>query len=393
MPEERDRRNARRQRRQTQADEQTARNMSAASGFHRSAHDNTRSYVGSRTLGGDRSRSTMSDILGGVVEVAQPPPRQQSQVSTLFNDAIVPAHADQRRLRIGNPAAPMSHNSAMNDVMHGVAVLDATRGPKPNARYNSGSSMLSALRPETNESDTVLPPGADPFAHHRVRPKAASTVARDTGPQLVVGNANVFDAGATAQPPMDPFHQALAGVHRDLCQLAASTPRDPSTGALEDYRVLLKLLAERGLPLDADACGTLIAHFDVNHSISYDDFIDLVSKGLMDDGAAPAQQAAAPAPAPQPQRPPQPAAPRVAPTGTMGQYDPSQWTTGYQPAAPQAPTDMAAATKQLLGRGSVAASASTNFDLARALNGGLGQHSRRSDPEYMAAVGKSSMMR
>ena len=63
-----------------------------------------------------------------------------------------------------------------------------------------------------------------------------------------------------------------------------------------------------------------------------------------------------------------------------------------QPSLPQAPTDITVATKRLLGGGSTA-KAATNVDLARALNGGLGQHARRSDAEYAVTIGKSGQFR
>ena len=353
--------------------------MSGAAGFHRSAYDNTRSYAGSRTLGGDRKRNVMSEILGGSMsQPAAPPPRQPSSVGSLLSGGCGDVQEDHRPLRV--QAAHQAGSSAMDDVMHGRAVLDPTRGPKPNLKYQSGTSVLTALRPEETKSDEM---GADPFAHLRARPKAA-------GPKP--------EAVAVAAPK-DPFTEALAGVHRDLCQLGASTPRD-AQGALVDYRPLLWLLAERGLPLNADASGTLIAHFDVNATIEYDAFIALVMNGLEERsftvhyGAMNRLEeppAAAPAPAPPPA--PAPLQPRVAPTQpAIGSYDPSQWMMPLQPSLPQAPTDMTVATKRLLGGGSTA-KAATNVDLARALNGGLGQHARRSDAEYAVTIGKSGQFR
>ena len=348
--------------------------MSGAAGFHRSAFDNSRSYAGSRTLGHDNSRSAMSEILGAPTAPAQPPPaRPQSEVANILGGVSTAEPA------VRSPRAP---KSAMDDVMQGIAVLDPARGPRPVAKYNSGSSVLSALRPEASDADNT---GGDPFAHMRTRPKAAAG-----------GHGRPADSRPAAQEEKrDPFVEALAGVHRELCALAQATPRHPTTGALEDYHSLLGLLAARGLPLGSHA-GTLIAHFDVHGSISYDEFVQLVWAGLQEtEEAAAAPAAAAPAMPPggalRPLEPAQqqPPAPRVAPSQQkMGAYDPSQWT--MMPALAAAKPKNA---KMLLG-GGTSANAATNMDLARALNGGLGQHARRTaDAEYSVTAGRSNQLR
>jgi len=237
--------------------------------------------------------------------------------------------------------------------------------------------MLSALQPDTRESDEA---GADPFAHVRTRPKAGAT-------------GHPTNAAARTDPSAqsqlidnDPFLQAISVVHGELCEAAAAAPRDAVTGALEDYRVLLRVLADNDLPLSTDACGTLIAHFDVHRTIPLQSFAQLVAEGLQAPQPPPQPQPTAAAPtsvAP-------PARPRVAPTQPqMGAYDPSQWTMSNQPVQAVRPSDVAS----FLGH-EKASQAATNFELARALNGGLGQHARRgADAAYGVTGGKSTQMR
>lgn len=350
--------------------------MAGRDGFHRSSADVNRSFAGSRTLGGDGSRGAMSEILGGpTTQVAAPPPRRQSDVGSLLGGQA--AESEQRSLRMRGSAA--ASKSAMDDVMHGVAVLDPLRGPKPVQKYNSGSSVLSALRPEISGADAT---GEDPFAHMRVRPKPAGPASRAT----------------ENREPVNPFVEALAGVHHEFCQLADSLPRLP-TGQLVDFRPLLELLSKRNLPVDADSAGTLIATIDVNRTISYDEFVQLLASGLQEEAPAAPPAAPAPAPAQQAAKPTQlafaqPAGPRVHPTQSFGQYDPSQWKASAQPSfVPLVqPPNTAAITRGMLGHGSTQ-KAATNAELVNVLNAGLGQHNRRSNPEYVPTYGKSAQMR
>ena len=371
--------------------------MSGRAGFHHSSGDIARSFAGSRTLGHDRRQNAMSEIMGGGGGVpAPPPPRQSSQVASLFD-------GEEEALPRANRRPEPRSASVMDDVMRGVGVPDPARGPLPNLRHHSGSSVLAALRPDDPSTEEA---GADPFAHVRVRSKSR-------GPMPVVAaSETTADAPAPkAGAPTDTFIQALAGVHRDFSAMAASAPRD-SGGALVDYRPLLTLLTDRGLPLNADAAGTLIAHVDVHRSVTYDTFVAILAGGMADsdasdaasasavatqapaDALAPVAAQASVAPMPPPSGAQYPVSctlsrcvPRVQPTAAFGAYNPSQWTMS-RPAPPALPAD----AKAILA-GSSATRAATNAELAALMNAGLNKHARRSDAEYSITLGKSAGLR
>ena len=280
----------------------------------------------------------------------------------------------------------------MNDVMHGVARLDLPRRAAPNPRY-SGSSVLAALRPDDAEE---APETGDPFAHMRARPKVAG------GPQQ---HCSPFDHPAqppthqlAGPPPEDPdraLFNALHGAHAELDAAAASAPRDAS-GALIDYRPLLGMLESRGLKLTADAAGTLIAHLDVQGSLSFEVFMELIAESFKADRGGDRSMSADG----QEQRPPPPqqrsqptvrvsAPPAAAPAPTIPRGAggaAGEWM--FQPRAPPQPQ---ANVSSLLG-GKKASAAATNADLAALLNGGTSSHARRSDLEG-ATQGKSVRMR
>lgn len=292
----------------------------------------------------------MADILGGNVAPVQPPPRVTTGVGGLLGGTAEPQ--PNRPLRI--PAGAHPRASDMDQLMHGISAVEVSRR-EYNHKNRSGSSVMSALRPDDSEEAEV----GDPFAHMRMRPKAIGGVAAQ--PQAVQPTGN--DPRSN-----DPVFAQLSAVHAELVRAAASAPRDAS-GAICEYSALLQLLQSRGLPLGADSAGTLLAHLDVNGTISFDDFMEVLASGM-----APASEAA-PAPAPSYRSQP----PAREPIVVRANQPPALGYGGMKeirmPAAPEpVRTDVGA----LLG-GRKVATAATSAEIAALINPGVNQHARRSD--------------
>jgi hypothetical protein len=344
--------------------------MSGARGFHYSSGDNFRPAMGARTLAFDKGGS-MGDILGGggARTDPAPPPRHGGGVAALFGGEETPTAGSilSHRKMLAIPG----RGNSMSDIMQGIGAMGVddnahgiSKRPPPNSRH-SGTGVLSALRGEAAEAGME-----DPFAHVRARPKRHP---RDVPQEPPVGAPPAADGVSASDRAA---FEGLSRAHATLVAAAAKAPRDES-GALVDYKPLLAQLAAQGLPLNADAAGTLIATLDVRGTISFDEFMDVIALGL---GPEPA--AAAPT-VPVAAAPPQPMSVRAPPTGVAR---PPPARLAQPPPQPPTPQD----ASSLLG-GRRVADAASSAQLAAVLNRSAGQHARRSDLDI--TVSKSAQFR
>lgn len=358
------------------------------------SHDNISSHKAPPRAGGG-----MADILGGGGEQPHHAPRAQAQPT----------------------------RTAMSDVMQGVGALgidDSVHGlgRRTLNTKHAGTGALAALRGEEAEAGMD-----DPFGQQRFKPKLHP---RDAGSQVQVplggipGTEDAAERAArhaleeqqrSAKDAEDPVFAQLKAVHMELVELAASLPRenpdDPRMprGRLTDYKALLHLLAARGITLNADAAGTLIATIDVEGTCSFEAFMECVAMGLRSadqEGEARGMASGATPPVPAPAE-----CVVRARGGPRQPLDSAGWALGQPPPKPppaavdpfdalrvkrERVQDVATANvREMLGAGGIAG-AGTNASLAQLLNGGAQQHGHAHNNrrgEIGVTVGKSSQFR
>ena len=384
--------------------------MSGARGFHNSSGDVNRSFGGARTgIGYDSKKGAMSDILGGgsAPEVA-PPPRARGGIASLMdhsrsNEVSVPSPTGKKHV-----PAPDPTGSAMKEAMRGVGAMGVddrlhglSRRAPSDPRY-SGQGALSALRHEAEDA------GADdPFRQHRVRPKMHP---RDAGVEMRAppgGLPGTEDAAERAakralEDQEAAVRQHFALAHQALVAAVSTAPREP-TGALADYRPLLALLATHNLRLNADGAGTLIATLDVQGSVSFQEFMEIIAMGLASDDPPPAAAPPSSQPpyAPQVPRvsPPQAApivrgVPRPEPSSAAMTQAKGQKASLYAEYLPNYPKPPEKQNVHALLQGQRVANSGANQNLANLLNPGQ-RHNRKQGEEgdLVATNGKSSQWR
>ena len=273
-------------------------------------------------MGFERSRGGMGDILSHDNNLPAPSSQRQSGAmgSILSHEGAAAGSPTQGSQRAN--IAPYS-TSGMNEVMQGVGSLGVDDhqygiGRRQQYQQMQGTGALSALRGEEAE------PGMDdPFVGNR-RPKLH---ARDLGAEVRAPTGGLpgtedratraaeaalaareqAGGGGASAGAMDPMYEQLHALYRSMLDVAGRLPRDPpedprmARGRLSDYRPLLAHLNERGLKLNADAAGTLVAMIDVEGQCSFDEFMECVAMSMQADG--PSQAAAPPPPPPPPPNP------------------------------------------------------------------------------------------